>query len=804
VKAGVLERRSSLTVRTAPRGVLVRGDQVRWRGGRYTVTGLDGVVVYLAEDADAEEASWTLLLSALAGAADFALLDRAGLPVAQEDLPNFALLEGIPQAAAERALTWERAVVEVDTGLPPGAPQGARPRPAYDPASTTLIERYQAKAAELNSVLEWSVSWQTVQAKRLKYRRQRTVLALVDKRSSKAVRLCGDTDPLVVAALLVLVERQQQRLDAPCDARKLFKDTRRLVRAKHGALVPFPAESTMYRLLQRLGLKARDLGRIPTGSAVRGGPPLAVTRATAPGELVQIDSTDLDVWVMGDDGRPARVELTAVIDVATRSIIAAVLRPKQPAKRGKKRKGTGWEEELPRPKGRATKAVDVSILLAQCLVPVPMRPGYDPAVLASASELPYEELVALDPRFAYAAARPVIIPDMIVIDHGTVFAGRTFFDTCAYLGISVQPARKRTGRDKAIVERTFGSIKSGFSQYVNSYTGKDPVRARRSVDGIELWTVPELDDRFQQWVALHWQNEPHPELFDPRDTYLPDHSPNQMYRALVEIDGYLPIPMGEKDYVPLLPTAWVGVGPQGIRFRNRTYDNPERDPSKGLNPFRGVRSPRRRHGKGGWEMRHNPNDPSRVWLRDPSGENRWVEAVWVHQERVGAPWTEYLWDIATALFLERGGSLKEEEAERAISDALVNLLEELGRGPVRAGAQPRVPDGYVALPPPGPPTTSGPSTDGDPAQWAGADPLALEVAGLSPAAGSASLDWAMGPLAPDPVLGAFEGSWTAAPRHDTQRERREALQARFDRVAAALDSENEQDGAQPEGAGPTV
>ncbi|WP_049566332.1 hypothetical protein [Streptomyces sp. SBT349] len=271
MSAGVLERRGSLAVRTAPRGVLVRSDQVRWRGARYTVAGLDGVMVHLAESANAEAASITVPLPVLAASRDFAVLDRAGVPVPQAELPNFALLEGISQKAAEDALAWERAVVEVDTGLPPDAPERARPRPAYDPASTTLVQRYQAKAAELNSVLKWSVSWQTVQAKRLKYRRHRTALALVDGRSINAVQLCGRTDPLVVAALLMLVERQQRRLDPPSDARKLFKDVRRVVRAKHGGLVRMPAEPTMYRLLQRLGIRARDLGRVPTGSAVRGG-----------------------------------------------------------------------------------------------------------------------------------------------------------------------------------------------------------------------------------------------------------------------------------------------------------------------------------------------------------------------------------------------------------------------------------------------------------------------------------------------------------------------------------------------------
>jgi hypothetical protein len=42
---------------------------------------------------------------------------------------------------------------------------------------------------------------------------------------------------------------------------------------------------------------------------------------------VQIDTTPLDVLAVFDDGHPRRVELTGAIDVATRTICAAVLRP---------------------------------------------------------------------------------------------------------------------------------------------------------------------------------------------------------------------------------------------------------------------------------------------------------------------------------------------------------------------------------------------------------------------------------------------------------------------------------------------
>lgn len=788
--AAAADGRASVQVRTAPRGALMRGDRVRWRGGLYVVADLDGTRVYLTAPSGGEAAPVVaVLLSMLAAAEDFAVLDTGGHALAQTELPDFAMMEGIPAHAAQAARWWERAVVEVDTGLPPGAPPGLAPRPAYDPAATTLIERYQAKAAELNALLGWSVSWQTVQAKRLKYCKQRTVLALVDGRSTKARRQFGLTDPLVVDSLLVLVGRQRQQLDTPSDARKLFKQLRRVVRAAYGQGVKVPAEPTLYKLLQRLGIEARDLSGARNGGRPRAGgavavPPYSVTTATMPGELVQIDSTDLDVWVLGDDGRPARVELTAAVCVATRSIIAAVLRPKQPRQQGGRRKDSrGGLIKGKRARGRATKAVDACEVLAQALVPAPMRPGFDRAVHASYSDLPYEELVAVDPRFAYAAARPVIIPDLVVIDHGKVFVGRTFRDACEYLGISVRSARKGVGWDKAIIERAFLSIGSGFSQYVNSYTGNQPMRVRRTVDGERLWTLSELDDMLQQWIALEWQNSAHPELVDPFDAHMVELTPNQMYAACVAVEGYVPIPLTGQDYLRLLPTAWVGVGPQGIRFNNRTYDHPSRDPMLGLNPYRRTPSGLQGKKRNGWELRYSPNDLSRVWLRDHRS-NTFVEATWVHQRLVEVPFTQFLWDIAVSRHLERGGDIKNDEA---IAYVLAELLERASRGPDRSGPV-TVPDGYS------PPPALAPASEFDP--YAGRDVEELLVAGeagtpdddllglddvglYSTAFAAADIDWAQPPRPPDAALQDQEATQPRAAGAPASDEDIEAQYRRF-------------------------
>ena len=70
-------------------------------------------------------------------------------------------------------------MVEVETGLPPGAEPGAAPRPEYDPTSTTLAQRDRAKAAELG------VGVRTVQQRRARYARQ-GLWGLVDQRAVRA------------------------------------------------------------------------------------------------------------------------------------------------------------------------------------------------------------------------------------------------------------------------------------------------------------------------------------------------------------------------------------------------------------------------------------------------------------------------------------------------------------------------------------------------------------------------------------------------------------------------------------------
>ncbi len=262
-----------------------------------------------------------------------------------------------------------------------------------------------------------------------------------------------------------------------------------------------------------------------------------------------IDTNKLDIMCRYADGVVRRAELTATIAVATRTIAAGIIAP-------------------------TTKAVDAAAVLARMIVPEPMRPGWAESLHHAHSVIPHERLMSIDERFANAAAKPVIVPETINCDRGRVYLWETFLRACATLGISVQPARPYTGSDKAIVERTFASINTLFCQHVAGYTGRDTTRRGPDVAEDALWTVAQMQELFDEWVVVCWQNRPHEGLShtggEGRGL-----SPNEMYAACVGISGYVPLPLAGDDYIELLPTAFRTVNDYGLTKEalfERTHD----------------------------------------------------------------------------------------------------------------------------------------------------------------------------------------------------------------------------------------
>ncbi|MFD5123624.1 Mu transposase C-terminal domain-containing protein [Streptomyces sp. NPDC058385] len=665
---------------SAPAGRLGLGSAVHWRGESYLVAALQGSSVHLlSQHADGEDA--VVLLDVLHSSPGFRVLEgrhqelvpASGALTGALDAPAHpglgcaVLLDGLPQAARENAEFWLGHVLEVHTGLPGFATAGTVPRPCYDPDRTTLHQRYATKAAELRAA-HHQASAATVERKRLAWLKQ-GVWGLVDKRCLRTASTHGRVDEQVVRLLWKIHNRHKTRSIGTRS--RLFELLDRACRRKfkRKATLLMPSRATFYRLLDRLGIACgKETARSRNDDANRPEPPFTLAMATAPGEQVQIDTTALDLKGLDETGRIVSLELTAAIDVVTRTVLAAVVRPKS--------SGVKTGSSSRRHGGRATKAVDALLLLAEMCTPQAMRSHWSPRAAADGSDLPYAELVEADERMASAAARPVIVPDMIVMDNGKVFAGNAFMDACAQLGISVRPACYNSPTHKAIIERTFGSIKSLFSQFVTGYMGKDLAHQGKHVARERLWRIDQINDFLQQWIVLGWQKRPHAELRNPFLPSMPPRTPNQLFAAHVASSGYVPTRLSAEDRLRLLPTAWVTVTEKGIRLNNRTYDG------RALNPHRGK--PSSWPGKGQrWPVRYHPHQPEKVWLQT-TATGGWQEAEFVFQRLIGDGWTEQVWDLATAQHLENGGSIRNEAA---IARAVRALLARAGRGPTPSAAR---------------------------------------------------------------------------------------------------------------------
>lgn len=630
-----------MSARAVP--VLAPGDEVRLGGQLHRVVALDGSSVRLV---DVSGAASVMLASALLSDPSFALVTGGHRPLAAA-----GLAEALPAEVRERAQWWERHVLEVLTGLPPGAPAGSVPNPDYDPARRSLRQRELAKHAALTAAGH-EVGLSTL--KRLRRRYELDGLSgLIDTRHARTLRggpPGGRTDPRVVEAIRGALDEQTDRSTGTVS--RLHRRVVQLLAAEPDPPA-MPARATFYRLVAELSAGRHTTGSARTRRSLANQPdgPFGTVSATRPGEWTQIDSTPLDVLVVHEDGTVDRVELTGLVDLATRTIAAALLRP-------------------------TTKAVDAALLLARALTPEPMRPGWSDALRMTRSVLPHHHLVAIDARLAHAAARPVIVPETIVCDHGKAYLSATFRSACRSLGISLLPAHPNTPTDKPVIERTLGSVASLFAQYVAGYVGRSVEHRGTPAEAQAVWSIVELQALLDEWIVAVWQNRPHDGLRDPISP-AQALTPNERYAALVAVAGYLPVPLGPADYIELLPVQWRTINSYGIKLARRTYDSPA------LNPYRRQSSGVTAR-KGLWEIHHDPYDISRIWVRnhhDPTAG--FIQATWTHLRTAPVPFGELTWAHAQQILTRRGS---DPVTEAEIASAAAALLDRAERGPERPPA----------------------------------------------------------------------------------------------------------------------
>ncbi|MFJ7046836.1 Mu transposase C-terminal domain-containing protein [Streptomyces sp. NPDC101112] len=613
------------------RPVVEVGAHVAYRGQTWQVAALQGQQVYLLQE-DGGETS--LLLGRLFADPGFEVVG-ARTPDA---VPQWGLFETVPLAAQQRALAWLPHIREVETGWPhpEGNRDGQTMRPEYDPERWTLAQRDAAKAKELTALGFPRVTRTTVERMRLAYRKQ-GLWGLVDKRAvpARGRHPTGYADERVVAAVLEALRRQRGRSKGTVKGLQVLVG--QILEDTHGrGVVEMPSRSTFYRLVSVLADPTDRPGhpaRTATAPARASSAPVVLR----PGEQVQIDTTRLDIMAVLEDGTLGRPELTIAADVATRSILAAVLRP------------------------HSTKAVDAALLLAEMAVPHPARPTWPAALHLSHAEVPFERMLSLDERLEDAAARPVIVPETIIVDRGKIYLSQGFVAACETLGVSVQPAPPRRPQAKAVVERTFRAINDLFCQHVVGHTGSNPQRRGSKTAAEARWTIPQLQDFLDEWITCGWQNRPHDGLRHP---VLPKTAltPNQMWAALITISGYVPVPLTGADYLELLPVRWQPITERGIRLDYRTYNHDI------LDPHRGQRSPiTSKDGK--WEVHHNPHDARQVFVRLTDGQLH--EIPWIHRDHVHQPFNDAIWRHVQ-IEVEQRGDREQHEAD--LADALDQLL----------------------------------------------------------------------------------------------------------------------------------
>jgi hypothetical protein len=207
--------------------------------------------------------------------------------------------------------------------------------------------------------------------------------------------------------------------------------------ARYGSgVVPLPGRATAYRRLEELE-ERQPTFRLSTKRnrdiAARPGTVYGKLRPTRPGEYLLLDTTRLDVFALDPLTLLwVQAELTAAMDWYTGCITGIRLTPV------------------------STKSVDASSVLYQTYRPRPAGTSWPQHAVWPDHGIPRAVLLdinAIEGPMAEAAAlagwvAPALAPETVVVDHGRIYVSEHLTSVCQRMGISVQPARLRTSRDK--------------------------------------------------------------------------------------------------------------------------------------------------------------------------------------------------------------------------------------------------------------------------------------------------------------------------------------------------------------------
>ncbi|MBB4854030.1 transposase InsO family protein [Mycobacteroides chelonae] len=544
----------------------------------------------------------------LAGDRGRLLPDTPGCGPEDIENPAAVVLSALSESEQQQVSEHAEHVREVITGFRSGFEEFAEPgepRPKFDPR-LPLTTRYEAKAAELG------VSMRTIQRWVTDYGRHGPA-GLAARQGSRRKPMGLVDERWTQTAVEVMIEHTE--LSRPSRSVVITRTNARVI-ARFGAdVVQLPSRSAAFRVLNELE-KRHPTFRLSTKRnrdiADRPGGVYGKLRPTRPGEYLLMDTTRLDVFALDQiTVQWVQAELTVAMDWYTRCITGIRITPV------------------------STKSVDAAAVLYQSYRPPPAGKDWPQRAVWPEHGIPRSVLVdieAVDRGAEGGRASPAIVPETIVVDHGKIYLSQHLTSTCERMGISIQPARLRTGRDKGPVERFFRTIREDLLQMLPGYKGPDVHSRGLDPESEAFFYLDELEAIIREWVAVVYHHRPHGGLIDPGVPGL-ELSPATMFEHGVARAGYLEVPRDPDLAYEFLDVQWRTIQHYGIEYRGRRYNGP------GLNPYRNMTSAFTGKVKGRWPIHHTPDDITRMYFRDPK-TGQWHTLAWEHAPAIDAPMSE--------------------------------------------------------------------------------------------------------------------------------------------------------------------
>ncbi|MFI6948991.1 helix-turn-helix domain-containing protein [Streptomyces sp. NPDC050422] len=416
--------------------------------------------------------------------------DRSGPSAADDEDVAAVVLSRLTKDEQKDVLKRTAHVREMLTGYRSGSehlPQPNEPRPQYA-AGLPLKARYEAKAVEMGvterTVRRWARAF-----------REFGEAGLVPKTAQSDGGL-GNADPRWVEAA-VEVLKEYERESRPSvkvvleEVEARVKSTFKLVK------VPVPPRTTAYRWMQELE-RRHPTFRLSTQRnrdiADRPRKVYGKLRPTRPGEYVLMDTTRLDVFALDPVTlRWMQAELTVAMDWYTRCIIGLRVTPV------------------------STKAIDAAAVLYQAYRPQLVPESWPREAAWPEHGIPRGVLVEAEAVHGPVTGvwGPKVAPETLIVDHGKIYVSAHLTSVCRRMGISVQPARLRTGRDKGPVERFFRTLREDLLQRLPGYKGPDIHSRGLNPEKDAFFFHHELEAIIREWTAVTYHRRHAPSLNMP-------------------------------------------------------------------------------------------------------------------------------------------------------------------------------------------------------------------------------------------------------------------------------------------------